>query len=236
MPENPTLVLTCEHGGNDVPPAYKELFRGQRRLLESHRGHDPGALAMARAMARRLGGSLIHCTVTRLLVELNRSPGHPDLFSEISARLPAEPKRRVLERYYLPYHRRVRRAMARTRRRGGSVLHVGVHSFTPVLSGRVRNADIGLLYDPWRRAERALCHRWRRAIRLRAPSLRVRMNYPYRGVTDGLTTALRRELPASGYMGIELEIGQRLLLPTGKWPREVERAVIGGLADALEGG
>ncbi len=36
------IVITCEHGGNRVPKLYRELFHGQRRLLESHRGYDPG--------------------------------------------------------------------------------------------------------------------------------------------------------------------------------------------------
>ena len=35
------------------------------------------------------------------------------------------------------------------------VLHVAVHSFTPVLHGERRNADVGLLYDPARPRERA---------------------------------------------------------------------------------
>ena len=44
-------LVTCEHGGNDIPPRYAPLFRGRRALLASHRGYDPGALVTARALA-----------------------------------------------------------------------------------------------------------------------------------------------------------------------------------------
>jgi predicted N-formylglutamate amidohydrolase len=88
------------------------------------------------------------------------------------------------------------------------VVHVSVHSFTPELDGDVRNADIGLLYDPKRKHEKAFCERWRTELLRRAPGLRVRMNYPYTGTSDGFTTALRRIFP-KGYCGIELEVNQR---------------------------
>jgi len=48
------------------------MFRARRRLLDSHRGHDPGALAMARSLARSLDATLLAATVSRLLVALNR--------------------------------------------------------------------------------------------------------------------------------------------------------------------
>jgi hypothetical protein len=41
------------------------------------------------------------------------------------------------------------------------------------------------------------------------PGLRVRRNAPYRGSADGLTRALRDELPASRYLGFEIELNQR---------------------------
>ena len=32
--------------------------------------------------------------------------------------------------------------------RGRRVIHISSHSFTPELNGKVRRADVGLLYDP----------------------------------------------------------------------------------------
>ena len=41
-------LITCEHGGNRIPPRYRDLFAGCEALLQSHRGYDPGALTLAR--------------------------------------------------------------------------------------------------------------------------------------------------------------------------------------------
>src|SRR5689334_17093692 len=71
------ILITCEHGGNRIPPKYRALFRNARALLDSHRGYDAGALAMARDLAAALQAPLISSTVSRLLVDLNRSVGHP---------------------------------------------------------------------------------------------------------------------------------------------------------------
>ena len=38
------LIITCEHGGNEVPAAYAPLFAGHEALLPTHRGWDAGAL------------------------------------------------------------------------------------------------------------------------------------------------------------------------------------------------
>jgi predicted N-formylglutamate amidohydrolase len=88
------------------------------------------------------------------------------------------------------------------------VIHIAVHSFTPVLDDVVRDADIGILYDPARTSERTLAMAWKRMF---DPALRVRCNVPYRGASDGLATALRKRWPASRYMGFELEINQRIV-------------------------
>jgi predicted N-formylglutamate amidohydrolase len=207
----PELVLSCEHGGNRVPPALQGLFRGRARWLASHRGWDPGALAAARALARASGAPLLATTISRLLVDANRSPSNPAVFSEVTRGLAPEQRARLLERYHRPHWARVREALRAAGARGLPVLHVAVHSFTPRWRGESRRFEIGLLYDPRRGGERALAGAWQRRLRALDPGLRVRRNAPYRGAADGLTTALRRELPASRYLGIELELAQAAL-------------------------
>jgi len=113
--------------------------------------------------------------------------------------------------------------------RGRRVIHVSSHSFTPVLNGEVRRADVGLLYDPRRREEAALCSRWKTALGAIAPALRVRRNYPYAGKGDGLTSALRLAFASRDYVGIELEINQQIVLAGGRqWT-----ALRGALIDSL---
>ena len=226
------LLITCEHGGNRIPAKYSPLFKAHRKALESHRGYDPGALAYARDFSAAFGAPLVCSTTSRLLVELNRSPGHPQLFSEASRTLPADERERLLQRHYYPYREeveaRVRQAVARGRR----VLHVSCHSFTPVLDGVARNADIGVLYDPGRASELAFCLRWQRTLKA-ATGLVVRRNYPYIGYADGLTTYLRKRYPDALYCGIELEVSQKYPLGDAASWRGLRRSLVAALGHAL---
>jgi predicted N-formylglutamate amidohydrolase len=233
-PAREALVLTCEHAGNRVPPRYARLFQEHEDLLASHRGWDPGALELARLMARRLAAPLVSTTVTRLLVEPNRSPHHPALFSRVSAGLDDNAKQRVLAAYYTPHRERVRELVRSHVDAGSRVVHVGVHTFTPELNGEVRRADVGLLYDPRRSRERALCAAWAAALNATHPGLRVRKNYPYRGAADGLTTSLRTEFPPDAYLGIELEVNQALAAAAeAPARRALAHAIVDTLRSAL---
>ena len=81
------VVITCEHGGNRIPKQFTGTFRNSRELLESHRGHDPGAIDLARKLSQGLKVPLYFSTISRLLIDLNRSPHNPHRFSEITRRL-----------------------------------------------------------------------------------------------------------------------------------------------------
>jgi predicted N-formylglutamate amidohydrolase len=214
----PALLITCEHGGNRVPAPYRHLFRDCGPLLESHRGFDPGALVMARALAKHFGAPLLSSSVSRLVVDLNRSIGHQKLHMEAIRRLPAEIRQEIIERYYQPYRMEAEGLIAEGIARRGKVIHLSCHSFTNNLNGVVRNADIGLLYDPARQGERDLCANWKSALKVSAPDCIVRRNFPYQGRDDGLTPALRKKFPADVYLGIELELNQKnLLFPSRQW-------------------
>jgi len=201
-------MLSCEHGGNRVPSRWARLFRSRARLLSSHRGWDPGALAISRGLARRLRVPLVAATTTRLLVDLNRSQRNPAIFSEITRELASEERDRLIAALHGPHWRRIRETLDRASR---PVVHLAVHSFTPRLEGRIRAFDLGLLYDPARSRERAFAACLRGRLVAADAGLRVRRNAPYRGSSDGLTTALRRERPAADYLGVELELNQALL-------------------------
>lgn len=227
------FLITCEHGGNRIPSPYRRLFRGFEALLQTHRGYDAGALALARGLAKALAASLFVSSTSRLLIDLNRSIGHPRLYSEASRDASAAVRREILERHYLPYRNKVEAAIADAIAHGRRVIHISSHSFTPQLDGSVRNADIGLLYDPARPGEAELCKRWQASIKNQAPGLKVRRNYPYAGKSDGLTAYLRRRFPAGAYVGIELEINQKHVFKGGRHWRHVRESVIAALQHAL---
>jgi predicted N-formylglutamate amidohydrolase len=201
-------IVTCEHGGNRIPSRYRSLFEGRDELLATHRGYDAGALQLARDMARRLDAAYFASTTSRLLIDLNRSLLHPRLYSEVTRSASKSVQKEIRQRYYQPYRTKVEAQVAAAIARGERVIHLSCHSFTPVLNQKLRNADIGLLYDTARDEEGQLCRSWQRALKARVPDLKVRLNYPYAGTDDGFTTSLRRQFPGAHYIGIEVEVNQ----------------------------
>ncbi len=206
------IVLSCEHAGHAVPRTYHHLFAGDPDVLTSHRGYDIGIAPVAREIAAILNVPLIACPTTRLLIEVNRSLHHRALFSSFSRDLSGKEKQRLIEQIWRPHREAVAKTVANSIDGGKRVLHVSLHSFTPVLDGHIRNADIGLLYDPRRQAEKCFALLLQHALQP-ATKRRIRRNYPYRGAADGLTTALRRSFKPCDYLGLELEINQALLVP-----------------------
>ena len=224
-----TLLITCEHGGNRIPAPYRRLFRGQRALLDSHRGYDVGALVIARAMARAFKAPLVAATVSRLVVDLNRSLGNPRVFSAAMRAAPAAFRGAIVEQHYRPYRAQVERLVGEAVARRRRVIHISSHSFSPVLDGKVRRADVGLLYNPGRHGEASLCARWKAALAAVAPEFHVRRNYPYAGKGDGLTSYLRQRFGDDAYVGIELEVNQGIVVAAGRRRTALRRALIDSL-------
>ena len=214
------LFITCKHAGNVVPAKYKPLFAEHGHLLPTHRGWDPGALVLAREMAKHFSAPLCFEETTRLLVDLNRSVGTPDLHSEPTRHLSLAERRAILEVHYHPHRKKVDAAVAELVATGDRIVHIASHSFTPELHGHVRTTDIGLLYDPGRLGEVAFCSAWLAVLKKAAPTLRLRRNYPYLGKSDGVAQALRRQHPPDRYVGIELEVNPRFAEAGGPaWPK-----------------
>ena len=234
--DNNVFVITCEHGGNRIPAAYRTLFAFHQALLRTHRGYDPGALLMARELAKAFDAPLVSSTVSRLLVDLNRSAGNPSLYFQATDDGPPALREQIFQKHYVPYRREAERQVREAVAQRGRVVHISSHSFTPELDGEVRNADIGLLYDPARPGEAALCTRWQAALKRCAPHLSVRRNYPYQGKGDGLASWFRRQLPPDAYIGVELEINQKHVFTGGAAWLALRKLIVASLRDALAAG
>ncbi|WP_372916875.1 N-formylglutamate amidohydrolase [Salegentibacter sp.] len=200
------LVITCEHASNEIPKEFNHLFTEEVQILNSHRGYDPGAKDLFEHL-KVLGDFNAAHNVSRLLVEVNRSIGHPHLFSEFTKGLSSVEKNKLIATWYNPYRAEVENRINKLIEKGEKVIHFSVHSFTPVLNGETRNADIGLLYDSSRKAEKVFCKDLKSKLREEDSSLKIRFNYPYLGKADGFTTYLRKKFPEN-YTGIELEVNQ----------------------------
>ena len=203
------LILTCEHAFNTIPQEYQDFFINAEEILESHRGYDPGALDLFSELKDLADFSFFHKT-GRLLVEVNRSKGHSNLFSEFTKKLSKTSKIKLLNEYYFPYRNSVEDAISELIKKGEKLLHFSVHTFTPNLDEEIRNTDIGLLYDPSRIGEKEFCINFKRNLKDQKPDLKIRFNYPYLGKADGFTTYLRKRFPEN-YMGIELEVNQKFV-------------------------
>jgi predicted N-formylglutamate amidohydrolase len=199
------FVLSCEHGGNQVPAQYDFLFKNKEDVLNSHRGWDPGALDLFHAMHINKVSYSIYSETTRLLVDLNRSLYRRTLFSEFSGSLNATAREQVLKEYYFPFRKDFEDALDSLTANGEEVFHVSVHSFTPVLNGDERNAEIGILYNPEHNREKEIARLWKHILLKKLPEFRIRFNYPYLGKTDGHVAALRKRY-GKFYAGIEFEL------------------------------
>lgn len=212
-------LVTAEHASNAVPARWRSLFADHDGLLASHRGWDPGSDELAAALSEPLRAPLMRGRVTRLLVDLNRSANHPRRFSEISRALPDADRQQLVEEYWQLHWERYRACIDAL---PGRVVHVACHSFTPVLDGQVRTTDIGLLYDPSRPLEAGFCRAFGDRLRAAFPDLRIHMNQPYRGISNGLGQQHRCIYPDGRLTTFEIEINQRLF-DSRHWRALVQR-------------
>lgn len=217
--------------GTDAP-----LIAGQvtRLLIDLNRSEDqaelwsPWSAALPAAERQRLLERLHRPfrAATRAAIDAQlHAQRHSQLGTQLHSQLGTQPSTQLdaqLEAHPSPGARR-------------AVLHLSVHSFTPVRRGQRRDMHVAFLFDPARPLEAELARRWRRALARLEPRLRIAFNRPYRGTDDGHTTALRRRYPPSRYAGLELEINQ--LFPRRGGPRwqRLQAHLLASLTVALPG-
>src|SRR3954451_12709020 len=156
--ENPQgrspILLICEHASNHLPARYGTLGLGPAEL-ESHIAWDPGALGVAKELSRLLDAPLIHATVSRLVLDLNREPSAPDSITTLSERtaIPgnldldeAERATRVRE-VYDPFHNAIDIFAGALKAAGQLTTIISLHSFTPIYRDVPRPWQIGLIFD-----------------------------------------------------------------------------------------
>ncbi len=203
------LVLSCEHASWKLPP---DVDLGvDPDVRASQAGWDHGAFEIIEQLGESLGLPVHAGAFTRMFVDLNRPPDHPDVIPINSygapvpgnAGLTAGDRRARLELFHTPYWNAVRHDVMARLRDPGAVLHFSSHSFDPSLDPTRRTYDVGVLYDPSHAFEADLAERM--MFQLRASGLDVRANQPYSGTGPAICTALREELVGQRYAGIELE-------------------------------
>lgn len=227
------LVLSCEHGGNDIPQAYQSLFADQQVLLNTHHGLDIGALEIAEHLQQTLQCGYEKNTISRLIIDCNRSLNHPQCFSKITKTLSSAQKQIIIDSYYQPYRRRLETRFEDCIQQGYQVLHLSIHSFPPESDALTHNAAIGLLYDSTRHGEKEVARIWHELLIKKTPTYRVRMNYPHQGTSDGFTSFLRKKHGEKNYLGIEVHINQIVVQDPETFPH-VKHTLAFTLADLMQ--
>jgi len=202
------LVLSCEHASWTLPPGID--LGVPPSVLRSQAGWDHGAFEIAARLSDAVGLPVHTGAFTRMFVDLNRDPAHPDVVPQVSygAAVPGNRALTAGERaariaaFHTPYWDAVRRDAAARLHDRGAVLHFSSHSFDPELDPLQRTYEVGVLYDTAHPFEAELAERL--LFRLRGAGLDVRANQPYNGIGPAICTSLRRELGAR-YAGIQFE-------------------------------
>lgn len=217
-----SVVFSCEHAGNHVPNEFIHLFQDEPEVIQTHRGWDPGAWTLAQFFASSLNAPLLGCESTRLLIEANRSEDSPELFSIFSKRLDSKQKEKLYTEIYQPYRNQLQEMIEVSPK---PVLHLSIHSFTPVWNGVERAVDIGILFDPDKKSETDYSHQFKDELDKNLPDLKIRFNEPYRGTDDGITTWLRNFYPDANYTGIEIEVNQKFASDLSKIQYQILKAI-----------
>lgn len=203
------LVLSCEHASWTLPPGVD--LGVSPEVLRSQASWDHGALDIATRLSEAIGLPVHAGAFSRMFVDLNRGPDHPDVVPVVSYGAPVPGNRTLapgdraqrIATFHAPYWDAVRHDVVARLRDRDAVLHLSSHSFDPELDPANRRFDVGVLYDPAHAFEAELAERL--LFVLRAAGLDVRANQPYGGVGAAICTAFRAEQAGRRYAGIQLE-------------------------------
>ena len=177
------MVLTCDHASHAVPAALDGLGLDPGDLRR-HIGWDAGAAELARRLSRRFDVPAVLSGYSRLVIDCNRSPGHPESILSVSdgttvpgnrGLTPQEAERRARSLFH-PYHEAIAQVLDSIRSRGETPAYVALHTFTPKLNGQERPWHFGVLWDRDARIARPLIESLRKRT-----GLEIGDNEPYSG-------------------------------------------------------
>ncbi len=204
------LLLVCDHASQIVPGAL-DLLGLSAETYDHHIGYDIGAAAVTRGLSQRLDAQAVFAGYSRLVIDVNRPPGHPDSIVPENDGIPVPgnqdlttlQRRQRVREIFEPYHDAVNRALARLWDRGPAPAILSIHSFSPRFGDKPRPWDIGVL--------------WNRDPRIAVPlmehleryELNVGDNEPYSG--HDLAYTIDMHGAAAGIANCAIEINQDLV-------------------------
>jgi predicted N-formylglutamate amidohydrolase len=207
------FLITCEHAGNEVPAQIKTPTDLSKKLLSGHSAYDIGAFAVAREMAKRMRAGFFFFTITRLLIDANRTFAKSKPLAKRTSHL-NKSEIAFLKKSFNRYRDAIFSWVKTSVMKAGPsrVVAVSVHSFTPIMKGKTRQTDIGILFRPKVEKEVQFARAVRKNLRRLLPGYRIHFNRPYRGFTDCFINDLSdRYLKNERFVGVFFELNQKRL-------------------------
>jgi predicted N-formylglutamate amidohydrolase len=205
------IIVLCDHASNEIPPEYCSLGLPESQLSR-HIAYDIGAAGMTRALAEAFGAPALLTNFSRLIIDPNRGEDDPTLVMRLSdgavvpgnARVDDAEIERRIKRFYRPYDRAIRNAIAETLAKGVRPIILSIHSFTPVWRGSPRPWHAGILWAKDPRLSRSLIE----TLQV-DDALIVGDNEPYDGGLKG--DVIDRHALDHGFSNTLIEIRQDLV-------------------------
>lgn len=184
--ENPEgrapYFIVCDHASNRVPEKLGKLGVSDENM-QKHIGWDIGAADVTKYLCEKLDARAIMANYSRLVIDLNRSIGHPGSMLPISdhievpgnQNIPGDQVQQRLNEIFHPYHREVERQINAFHDRGIVPVIISIHSFTEYMDGFDRPWEIGIL---WNKDDR-VAPRLIENLRKNNPDLQIGDNEPY---------------------------------------------------------
>lgn len=213
------FLMVGDHAGVAVPEALGDLGLPPREF-ERHIAIDLGIEALGETLSAKLGAPFLRQAYSRLVCDCNRAPDDPSWMAEVSDGTPIPGNRGVdaagraarREEIFEPYHAAIGEALDRREAAGGETVFLALHSFTPVMAGKARPWEIGILHDGREDGFALAALDWLRANSGRA----IGDNEPY--VMDQTDYTVARHAYPRGLRYLELEVRQDILTGEGFAP------------------
>lgn len=201
------FIVVCDHASNHVPSKFGTLGLRSEDLAR-HIAWDPGALGVARELARLLDAPLAESRVSRLIVDCNRPLDAPDLISPLSETTEIPGNRNLdaaaweerIAMSHRPFHAAVEKLVEDRLAAGLGCQMIAVHSFTPVYRDVSRPWHVGIIHDEDERLSAPLIA----ALRMQA-DIEVGDNQPY-SPADRVYYTLERHGRSRGLACVMIEI------------------------------
>ena len=206
------FVFVCEHASKWIPSFYNNLGASQE-VIESHSAWDIGALALSKALSDRFDSPLVASKVSRLVYDCNRDPASSTAIVTRSENddvpgnldLSEDQRQQRVATVYQPFSDQLSSLLDHRLERSTDCSLVTIHSFTPIMHGKSRSVQIGVLHDSDSRfsdliLESVTDH----------PEYHIERNQPY-GPDDDVTHTLTKHAIPRRLDNVMLEVRNDLL-------------------------